>query len=1119
MSNRGTKQKGLRFERFFTKDGVNPFDLYEYELRTSVIKNPNGEKVFELNNVEVPTSWSQVATDVLAQKYFRRAGVPLADGTIGGENSIKQVAHRMAHCWKTWGNRYNYFNSKQDAEVFYDELVYMIIGQYAAPNSPQWFNTGLHSSYGITGNPQGHYYVNPETGTLERSTSAYERPQPHACFILSVDDDLVNEGGIMDLWVREARIFKYGSGVGTNYSRIRGASEKLSGGGTSSGLMSFLKVGDRAAGAIKSGGTTRRAAKMVCLDLDHPEIVEFINWKKNEEKKVAALIAAGYPSDYEGEAYATIAGQNSNNSVRIPHEFFTALETGKEWELKARTNGKTLKTIPAGELWDMIGNAAWSCADPGVQYDTTINEWHTCPEGGRINASNPCSEYMFLDNTACNLASLNLMRFFDAESCTYDVKGIEHASRLWTVVLEISVLMAQFPSQEVAQLSYEYRTLGLGYANLGTALMVAGIPYDSPKAFAICGAVTALLTGSAYKTSAEMAEVLGAFPKYEANKEHMLRVMKNHRYAAYNTPDAYEGLSIRPAGIDARYCPDYLLRAACSSWDQAVHLGQQFGYRNAQTTVIAPTGTIGLVMDCDTTGIEPDFALVKFKKLSGGGYFKIINQSVPAALKNLGYNEAETDAIIKYATGHATLEGAPFINPESLTFRGLTAVEIAKVEKAVAGSFEIGFAINAYTLGEECMARLGFGADAYSDYNFNLLRKLGYTKKEIEAANDYVCGTMCLEGAPLLKDEHLPVFDCANKCGNKGIRYIAASGHIRMMAAAQPFLSGAISKTINLPNEATVAEIKDCYHLSWSMGLKANALYRDGCKLSQPLSNKSDVKEEVELQETVEAVLGEAANKPVSALTPEQVLEAATAILNQSHDTDFKRKLARIVERKQLPGKRDGFTQKATVGGQTIFVRTGEYEDGTLGEIFVDLHKEGATLRSLMNCFSIAVSMGLQYGIPLEEYVDKFTFTRFEPAGMVAGHDNIKNATSIIDYMFRMLGFEYLGREDFIQVAPNDLQRAGLAKNKMRGRIKPLPVNTPDVNPILNETAPAPIGFMQPQAVVSNTPMAEVTPIDQTQAYLKSFGDSPSCPSCGSLTIRSGACYKCMNCGTQTGCS
>ncbi|MFN5545090.1 MAG: adenosylcobalamin-dependent ribonucleoside-diphosphate reductase, partial [Bacteroidota bacterium] len=846
--------------------------------------------------------------------------------------------------------------------------------------------------------------------------SAYERPQPHACFILSVDDDLVNEGGIMDLWVREARIFKYGSGVGTNFSRIRGSNEKLSGGGSSSGLMSFLKIGDRAAGAIKSGGTTRRAAKMVCLDLDHPEIVEFINWKKDEEKKVAALIAAGYPSDYEGEAYATVSGQNSNNSVRIPHEFFTALNEGKDWELKARTDGRVMKSIPSKEMWDMIGDAAWACADPGVQYDTTINEWHTCPEGGRINASNPCSEYMFLDNTACNLASLNLIKFFNTDTLDFDVKAYEQATRVWTVVLEISVLMAQFPSKEVAQLSYEYRTLGLGYANLGTVLMVAGIPYDSPKAFAICGAVTAILNGVAYQTSAEMAKYLGAFERYEENKKHMLRVMRNHRYAAYNATDAYEGLSIQPVGIDPKYCPDYLLKAACNAWDVAVQMGEQYGYRNAQATVIAPTGTIGLVMDCDTTGIEPDFALVKFKKLSGGGYFKIINSSVPLALKNLGYTETEIDGIIKYAIGHATLEGAPHINFESLKFRGFTEEEIQKLDKAAAGAFEIGFAFNQWTLGEECMQRMGFTADEYNSHNFNLLRKLGFTKKEIEEANDYVCGTMTVEGAPALKDEHLPVFDCANKCGTKGERYIAAQGHIRMMASAQPFLSGAISKTINLPNEASVDDIKDCYYLSWSLGLKANALYRDGCKLSQPLSNKSDVKDEEDVQEAVEAVLGEDANKPVGELSPEQVLEAATAILNKTHDTAFKHKLAGVVARKALPAKRGGFTQKATVGGQTIFVRTGEHEDGTLGEIFVDLHKEGATLRSLMNCFSIAVSLGLQYGVPLEEYVDKFTFTRFEPAGMVTGHENIKNATSIIDYMFRMLGFEYLGREDFVQV-------------------------------------------------------------------------------------------------------
>src|SRR5574343_1942845 len=547
--------KGLQFSRRFTKDGVSPYDMFEYDYRDSVIKNPNGEKVFEMNNVEVPKQWSQIATDILAQKYFRKAGVPQPDGSLGRE---------------------------KDAQVFYDELAYSILNQACVPNSPQWFNTGLHEVYGITGKPQGHYYVDPKDGKLKKSTNAYERPQPHACFILSVSDDLVNEGGIMDLWTREARIFKYGSGVGTNFSQIRGANEKLSGGGTSSGLMSFLKIGDRAAGAIKSGGTTRRAAKMVCLDLDHPEIMEFINWKVEEEKKVAALVAAGYDNGYEGEAYATVSGQNSNNSVRIPNEFFHALEEGRDWELKARTDGRVMKKIPSREVWDKIAYAAWRCADPGTQYDTTINEWHTCPEGGPIRASNPCSEYMFLDNTACNLASVNLRKFFDEASNSFDVAGFEYTCRLWTVVLEISVLMAQFPSKEVAQLSYDYRTLGLGYANLGSMLMVMGIAYDSEEARGIAGALTAIMTGITYKTSAEIASHQGPFARYEENREDMMRVMRNHRLAAYDA-DEYEKLSVKPQGIKAKYCPDYLLKAATKAWDEAVQMGEKYGYRNAQT--------------------------------------------------------------------------------------------------------------------------------------------------------------------------------------------------------------------------------------------------------------------------------------------------------------------------------------------------------------------------------------------------------------------------------------------------------------------------------------------------------------------------------------------------------
>lgn len=771
-------KSGLQFRRRFTSDAVNVFDMFEYDYRTSVIRNPSGEVVFEMNNVEVPKQWSQIATDILAQKYFRKAGVPQPDGSLGRETSAKQVAHRMANCWRAWGERYNYFASKQDAQVFYDELVYSILNQMCVPNSPQWFNTGLHESYGITGKPQGHYYVDPADGQLKKSQNAYERPQPHACFILSVDDDLVNEGGIMDLWVREARIFKYGSGVGTNYSNLRGEGEKLSGGGTSSGLMSFLKIGDRAAGAIKSGGTTRRAAKMVCLDLDHPEIVEFINWKVEEEKKVGALINAGYSSDYEGEAYRTVSGQNSNNSVRIPNSFFDKLKNGEDWELTGRMDGRVMKKVPSRELWNQIAYAAWRCADPGTQYNTTINEWHTCPAGGPIRASNPCSEYMFLDNTACNLASANLMKFYDAEKNLFDVEGYEYNCRLWTVVLEISVLMAQFPSREVAQLSYEYRTLGLGYANLGTLLMVSGIPYDSEEARGIAGAITAIMTGVSYKTSAEMAATLGAFPRYEENKESMLRVMRNHRLAAYDA-DEYEGLSLKPVGLKAQYCPDYMLKAACKAWDDAVELGEKYGYRNAQATVIAPTGTIGLVMDCDTTGVEPDFALVKFKKLSGGGYFKIINQSVPVALRNLGYSQRESDAIIKYAVGNASFAGAPFINHQTLSEKGFIADEIKRLDAAVATAFDISFVFNKYTLGEECLQRLGFVPEQYNNFEWSLLEALGFTEEQIEAANDYVCGTMMLEGAPFLKEEHLPVFDCANKCGKK-----ASATFMRMAISA-----------------------------------------------------------------------------------------------------------------------------------------------------------------------------------------------------------------------------------------------------------------------------------------------------------------------------------------------
>ena len=1109
--------KGLQFSRLYTKDGITPYEMFEYDYRDSVIKNPNGEKVFEMNNVEVPKQWSQIATDILAQKYFRKAGVPQADGSLGRETSVKQVAHRMANCWRVWGERNGYFASEKDAQVFYDELAYSILNQACVPNSPQWFNTGLHESYGITGKPQGHFYVDGKDGQLKKSANAYERPQPHACFILSVSDDLVNDGGIMDLWVREARIFKYGSGVGTNFSQIRGGGEKLSGGGTSSGLMSFLKIGDRAAAAIKSGGTTRRAAKMVCLDLDHPEIMEFINWKVGEEKKVAALVAAGYDNSYEGEAYMTVAGQNSNNSIRIPNEFFKILEEGGDWELKARTDGRVMQKIPAKDVWDQIAYAAWSCADPGTQYDTTINEWHTCPQGGRINASNPCSEYMFLDNTACNLASANLMKFFNPADNSFDVKGFEYTCRLWTTVLEISVLMAQFPSKEVAELSYEYRTLGLGFANLGSMLMVSGIPYDSEEARGIAGAITAIMTGISYKTSAEMASFLGAFPRYEENKADMLRVMRNHRAAAYDANDAYEGLSVKPIGINAKYCPDYLLTAATKAWDDAVQLGEKYGYRNAQTTVIAPTGTIGLVMDCDTTGVEPDFALVKFKKLSGGGYFKIINQSVPAALKNLGYTAAESLAIEQFAVGAASFEKAPFINNKTLAEKGFTPAEIEKLNGAARSAFEIAFIFNRFTLGDACMQRLGFTEEEYIDWSFNLLEAIGFTEDEILAANDYVCGTMTIEGAPLLKPEHLSVFDCANKCGKKGERYIHAHGHIKMMAACQPFLSGAISKTINLPNEAKVEEIADCYLLSWSLGLKANALYRDGSKLSQPLSTKSDKKKKVEdaATEEIPKEVGVNADSNIvdlGKLTVDELLEEVTKRMQASSDTKLKRELSKIVERKTLPAKRRGFNQKAKINGQTIFLRTGEYQDGTLGEIFIDLAKEGSTLRSLMNCFAISISVGLQYGVPLEEFVDKFVFTKFEPSGMV-DHPNIKTTTSLVDFVFRALAYEYLGRTDLVHVL--DKPTVG---NTGEEEGEAIFLGKPELSSI-RVTAPS-VSTTAPMAKTEKVAVKATYGLDAVNAAAKSMqSDAPSCNTCGHITIRSGTCYKCLNCGNSMGCS
>ncbi len=1239
----------MQIERRYTVDGQSSYEEVEFRRTTSEIRNPDGSIVFRLEDILVPAAWSQVAADVLAQKYFRKAGVAarlkrVEEPTVpswlwrsvpdeqalatlpeaeryGPEHDARQVFDRLAGAWTYWGWKGGYFDTEEDARAFRDELAFMLATQKCAPNSPQWFNTGLHWAYGIDGPSQGHFYVDHLSGELKRSESAYEHPQPHACFIQSIQDDLVTEGGIMDLWVREARLFKYGSGTGSNFSRLRGEGERLSGGGKSSGLMSFLKIGDRAAGAIKSGGTTRRAAKMVVVDIDHPDIENYIGWKVKEEQKVAALVAGsklvskhlkavmkacvncqgsgadcfdparnpalkrevraakkasvpesyvkrviqfarqGYTdiefpifnTDWDDEAYLTVSGQNSNNSVRVTDEFLRAVEDGGEWRLTWRTTGETAKTVDARELWEQVGNAAWACADPGIQYHTTINDWHTCPASGEIRASNPCSEYMFLDDTACNLASLNLLQFRMGDGL-FDVASFEHAVRLWTVVLEISVLMAQFPSAEIAQLSYEFRTLGLGYANIGGFLMSSGIPYDSESGRAIAGAITAVMTGTAYATSAEMAGALGTFPRFEENREHMLRVIRNHRRAAHGEATGYERLQTPPVPLVHDSCPDAALAdAARRAWDRALEEGEKNGYRNAQVSVIAPTGTIGLVMDCDTTGIEPDFALVKFKKLAGGGYFRIINRAVPEALRVLGYGDEQILEIVNYAVGKGTLKDAPSINHETLKAKGFTVEKLAAVESALKTAFDIKFAFNKWTLGEDFVqGALGVAADAMADPGFDLLSELGFGRREIEAANTFCCGAMTLEGAPGLKPEHLPVFDCANPCGRIGKRYLSVESHIRMMAAAQPFISGAISKTINMPNDATVEDCMNAYMLSWKLALKANALYRDGSKLSQPLQSQILVDDD----EDEEDVAAEIAAQPAQAKAASVAERVVERIVEKA-----------VRDREKLPNRRKGYTQKAIVGGHKVYLKTGEYEDGRIGEIFIDMHKEGAAFRSLMNNFAIAISLGLQYGVPLEEYVDAFTFTRFEPAGFVQGNDSIKNATSILDYIFRELAVSYLGRHDLGHVDPADsgatAMGAGEHEGKapavqfvssglVRGRVaeKLVVISSSGEQTAKRSDGTGSVTKLQARAhdfasqgatALKNVPEIETetsieeeveasfevttsTPaqsVDEQRAMARMKGyEGESCGECGNFTmVRNGTCLKCDTCGATSGCS
>ncbi len=1144
----------MKITRKFTQAGSDPYATVAWVKRSSRITNPDGSVVFEMNDAEVPESWSQLATDIMVSKYFRKAGVPQADGTTGPEKSARQVIHRLAGCWRHWGETHKYFDTPEDAQAFYDELAYMMVHQMCAPNSPQWFNTGLNFAYGITGPAQGHWVVDPSTGEAELAQDAYTHPQPHACFIQSVSDDLVNEGGIMDLWVREARLFKYGSGTGTNFSSLRGEGEKLSGGGRSSGLMSWLRIGDRAASAIKSGGTTRRAAKMVCLDMDHPDIEDFINWKVREEIKVQAMVEGlkllkkhdpaleaqcreldlKLDYDFNGEAYQTVSGQNSNNSVRIPDAFFDALDEGGQWVTRRRIGGKSGPTFRAGDLWESIGYAAWRCADPGVQYDTTINAWHTCPAGGRINASNPCSEYMFLDNTACNLASLNVLKFYDPEARVFDVAAYEHGIDLWTIVLEISVLMAAFPSREIAELSYKYRTLGLGYANLGAMLMQSGIAYDSDEARAVCACLTSILTGRSYRMSALMAQQLGAFPGYAADQENMLRVIRNHRRAAHGVArDAaeYEALRIRPVPIDHGVMKsgrvrianaNALLGRAVRAWDEALSLGEKHGYRNAQTTVIAPTGTIGLLMDCDTTGVEPDFALVKFKKLAGGGYFKIANESVRPALRALGYGESQIADIMAYILGVLSLDvPVPASAPGAavgqslrqwLRGKGVADTELARIAEGLPGQFDLSFAFSGWAVSADSLKACGIDpVAAQADGSFNLLRRLGISEADLAALNITICGTSTIEGAPHLRPEHLPIFDCANKCGRLGKRYIAPEGHIRMMAAAQPFISGAISKTINLPNEASVQAIKDCYRLSWELGLKANALYRDGCKLSQPLSATSD---EARKEAGQEAAADPTPGVPAAQATQSPSL-ATSALASAAETTSGIDEHAHIAppkaNRRRLADTRRSVTHKFNVAGHEGYLTVGLYDDGQPGELFITMSKEGSTIGGLMDSLGTATSVSLQYGVPISSLVAKFSHQRFEPAGITENPD-IPIAKSLVDYIFRWMGMQFVeGYRE--QHAPNRRgaeRDAPVAPWQGVDRITPATVTAPSI-------APAVLPKMAPASVQVESKRPAGSTINIVVAEMQS--DAPACDVCGTITVRSGICYKCLNCGNSMGCS
>jgi ribonucleoside-diphosphate reductase alpha chain len=901
-------REGLTFKRFFTQEGTHPFDQVDWETRDAVIPNyKEGGNAFEQRDVEFPRSWSQNATNIVAQKYFR--------GTLGTpqrESSVRQLVARVVDTITGWGRKNAYFASEHDAEIFADELTHLLVNQMAAFNSPVWFNVGVADT------PQ----------------------QCSACFILAVDDHM---SSILNWYVEEGTIFKGGSGSGINLSKLRSSKEGLAGGGTASGPVSFMRGADASAGTIKSGGKTRRAAKMVILDVDHPDVRDFIWCKATEEKKARALRDAGFDMDLDGRDSYSIQYQNANNSVRVTDEFMQAVLEDRDWKLKAVTTGETLEATRARDLMRDIALAAWECADPGMQYDTTINEWHTCPASGRINASNPCSEYMHLDNSACNLASLNLMKFLDADG-NFDVRSFRRATEIVFTAQEIVVGESDYPTDKIGENARAFRQLGLGYANLGALLMARGLPYDSDQGRAWAGAITAIMTGWAYRTSARIAEVTGPFAGYASNADAMLRVMRKHRAAADQ--------------IDAELVPEGMLSAAKQSWDEAIALGEQHGYRNAQASVLAPTGTIGLMMDCDTTGIEPELALVKTKKLVGGGTMQFVNQTVPRALAKLGYDAAQADDIVAYIAEHNSVADAPH-----------------------------------------------------------------------------------------LKTEHYPVFHTA--MGEQPIHYM---GHVRMMAAAQPYISGAISKTVNMPEEATVEEVEELFVESWRLGLKAVAIYRDNCKVAQPLS--ADKKKTAEAPEAEPAVLAWSAKK-------------------------------------RLPQSRPALTTSFRVGDAEGYVTAGSYPDNGLGEIFLKASKQGSTLSGIMDAFSIAVSVGLQYGVPLEDYASKFINMKFEPSGMTNDPD-IRFASSIVDYVFRRLALDHLTWE----------QREALGIRSIQER---------------TEEAEEKIAQLDAGNVPEPPPV--VQPIEPVERPTARVLDAPLCYQCGSKMQPAGSCYVCGTCGSTSGCS